>query len=159
MATILRKTTNVWLQEILKHKCLGIVLNLGCGNDSDKQGSHYSNYFKSDRVIKIDKDKNYPNLDYIAPASKLPLRGCSIDFLFMNWMFYKTEMHKVVEEIKRVLKPGAYAIISYADESSEKIDVIRNLLRKYFIVENSFNMIYHSDGKRMEAEIIYGTII
>ena len=85
MATILRKKSNKWIKNNLNGKHFDVVLNLGCGDDTDKQGNYYSNYFKSKKCIMIDnldETSKKKHLDFIAGAEDLPLENNSIDYSF-----------------------------------------------------------------------------
>lgn len=109
-----RKYTNIYIKEILKNKHFKTVLNLGCGNDADKEGGHYSSYLTFDNMIKIDPRtdiKIYPEktqnngsvIEHIACGGEdMPLDSNSIDFLMMLRVFNKfqsSDSEKIVDDL------------------------------------------------------------
>ncbi len=96
-----RKYTNIYIKEILRDKHFKTVLNLGCGNDSDKEGGHYSSYLTFDNMIKIDPRtdiKIYPKRiqdnksvirHIVCGGETMPLDSGSIDLLMMLRVFNK----------------------------------------------------------------------
>lgn len=157
MPTELRKKTNRWIRQTIGGLHFGIVLNLGCGSDSDKEGSTYSQYFTYDKLIKIDNNPKY-KVNHIANAENMPIDSNSIDFLFMNWVIYKTDMLRTIQEMKRVLKKEAKALISYADPSKNRVDEIRRALEEAFIPISAFTLDYCFKEIERRAEVIYGKL-
>jgi SAM-dependent methyltransferase len=157
MPTELRSKTNQWIRSIIGNKHFGTVLNLGCGSDSDKEGREYSQYFHYDSLIKIDKSPKF-EVDYVASAEKLPISDNSIDFLFMNWVIYKTNIPQALREIERVLRSNAKVLISYADPSTVKVKEIAQMLKEVIVPIEHFALDYIYKGIDRRAEIIYGRI-
>ena len=146
MPSKLRLESNKWLKDILHNKHYNIALNLGCGNDNDKEGEFYSNYFNSNTCLLIDNlsEEKFQNqfsgkLDYIASADNLPIDDNSIDFLFMNWVIYKCNVKDTFNEINRVLKKGGDAMISYSSATPDFI-FIKNVLGEMFNIKSRFHM-------------------
>ena len=78
MATLLRKQSNKWIKKNLVGKHFDVALNLGCGDDKDKQGNYYSKYFKSNKCIMIDsldETSKKKHLDFVAKAEKITTSG------------------------------------------------------------------------------------
>jgi hypothetical protein len=108
-----RKYTNIYIKEILRDKHFETVLNLGCGNDADKEGGYYSSYFIFDNMIKIDPRtdiKIYPEevknngsviKHIVCGGENMPLKSNSIDFLMMLRVFNKfqsSDSEKIVDD-------------------------------------------------------------
>lgn len=161
MATKLRLLSNKWIRGNIGKKHFGVVLNLGCGNDDDKKRGIYSNYFTCDKLIKIDTAIRYKAVNCVAVAEYLPLKSKCIDFLFMNWVFYKTDMGKCLDELKRVLKKGSRVLITYSDVEGYPIykqaKFIRCVLENEFDINSFFELDYVLAGTKRRAEGIYGT--
>lgn len=93
--------------KILKNFCKkvdGNVLNIGSGNDDDKTGDFYKNYFK--------KCRSYTTLEYeegqsdlVADIQNMPsLKSSSYDFIFCIWVLEHVEdINSALKEINRIL--------------------------------------------------------
>ena len=173
MSTKLRHFGNKIIKEIIANKKYDTVLNLGCGNDSDKEGGCYSNYFNSSNIIKIDPNKSYHQIvDHISKAENLPLKSKSINLSFLNWVLVpddpsvEIDIDKTLVELHRVSADKAEVIISYADhtgDSASKNLNIRNMILKYFDIIKVYEFKTESDrycGNTVDwkAEIFYGKI-
>lgn len=108
-----RKYTNIYIKEILRDKHFETVLNLGCGNDADKEGGHYSSYLAFDNMIKVDPRtdiKIYPERiqdngsvirHIVCGGENMPLEDESIDFLLMLMVlnkFQSSDSEKILKD-------------------------------------------------------------
>jgi SAM-dependent methyltransferase len=88
----------------------GIILDVGCG---DKP---YEKLLKNhEKYIGLDYDgAHYPDkIDIIASADSIPLLDGSVDSVLCTQLLEHMENPDlVISEIKRILKPGGYAVIS-----------------------------------------------
>ena len=160
MSTRLRKLSNTWLQELLKDKHFETCINLGCRTDEDQEGRFYSDYFKWNKMIKIDIEM-FPGVDIIAPAEKLPIPDDSVNFIFCNWVFYyltNLDRIKAISEMTRVLKHGGEVLISYWSLNEIDMQFMRDLIKKNFCILNSWKLDCEAvlDKRDGKAEIIYG---
>ena len=87
MATKLRLKGNQIIKQLVQNKQFNTVINLGCGNDTDKEGGYYSDYFNAKKIIKIDPNTSIKGLDYHAKSEDLPLKNKMADLVFLNWVF------------------------------------------------------------------------
>ena len=63
--TKLRIIGNRYLKKYLKDKKYNVVLNIGCGNNSDKEGGSYCKYFNCKEIINIDPNPAFEKcVDY-----------------------------------------------------------------------------------------------
>ena len=159
MATRLRKESNEWMKELLKDKHFRVVINLGCGEGIDKEGSFYSDYFKWDKMINIDI-KKYPGVNMVASAENLPLVSCSVDFIFCHWMLYflsKEGRFKAVSEMKRVLKPKGKILISSWALDIKDLKSMMDLFKDFQILDTwKLDCEQSLDLRAGKAEMIYG---
>jgi len=106
---ILRFKSNRYISnKLLKNFCKladGNVLNIGSGNDNDKTGDFYKNYFK--------KCKSYTTLEYeegqsdlVADIQNMPIvKDNSFDFIFCIWVLEHVEnLDLALKEINRILR-------------------------------------------------------
>ena len=158
MATRLRKKSNEWMKELLKDKHFKTALNLGCGEDVDQEGNFYSNYFKWDKIIKIDKIKYTGVMQ--ASAENLPLEDNSVDFIFSNWMLYflsEENRIKAVSEMKRVLKPKGKILISSWALDIKELKSMMDLFNDFQILDTwKLDCEQSLDLRAGKAEMIYG---
>lgn len=153
--TTQRLTTNAWIRAMLRGRRFKVALNLGCGTDGDMEGGRYSDQLPAERVIKIDPG-DLPGLDYRASAEDLPLADGSVDFLFCNWVIYKTDMPQALRELDRVLAPGARAIFSYNTGDKEALARIRSKIQEHYIMDEAMRMTTEVDGEAKEVEVACG---
>jgi FkbM family methyltransferase len=153
MATKLRQRGNQIIKSLVKDKHFDVVVNLGCGNDTDKEGGYYSDYFDADKVIKIDPNPTLKGLDYIAGSEDMPLKNKSADLVFLNWVFIPDDpsvdisIQTSIIEIARVLKTGGRALISLADASEghmTSFGKVKGMLSPYFDLEDE--VFYHTEN-------------
>lgn len=133
-------TLNLWKREILKfvpRKNVKLVVDLGCGS------GRFIKYLKDafhTQVIGID-----PSPEMLAAArgfkisgvkflrgkaEKIPLPNYSADLIFMSMTFhFLKDKPKALKEMKRVLRPGGYAVIRQATTESNAKE---SLLQKFF---------------------------
>jgi len=158
MATRLRKESNKWMRKLLKDKHFETALNLGCGEDVDQEGNFYSNYFKWDKIIKIDKIKYVGVIQ--ASAENIPLKDNSVDFIFSNWMLYflsKEGRIKAVSEMKRVLKPKGKILISSWALDIKELKSMMDLFNDFQILDTwKLDCEQSLDLRIGKAEMIYG---
>ena len=156
----LRIETNKWIRSQLEGKSYAVVLNLGCGSDRDKEGGYYSDYFRADKVLKLDK-KRVSGVTF-GVAEDLPYADQFVDFVFSNWVIYVTDLHKSIPEICRVIKPGGEVLISYSDPEFDKMKRVARHLDKVFITIARFGPVLYF-GERAgvpdkNVEILYGKL-
>jgi SAM-dependent methyltransferase len=152
---------NKWLRRILKGRCFDTVLDLGCGMDSDHEGGRYSEYYSCKRMIRVDARPTVPNLDYVAKAENLPLPDESVDFVFMHWVFYLTDMPRAISEVRRVLKRGGHAMVSYVSTSPDRVAAIRAIITQVFEIEELFRSVLDErfwGGPLRRAEAMFGVV-
>ena len=123
-ATTQRRVTNAWIRAVLRGRRYDLCLNLGCGNDQDKEGAQYSDWLPCGLVIKVDKAR-FPGVDHLAGAENLPFPDERFNFIFANWVLYKCDVPKAVSEMRRVLKANGEAIISYQAGDDPALAAIR----------------------------------
>ena len=115
-ATMIRVQSNKWIKNQLATygSTYKTVLNLGCGNDDDKEGGAYSKYFKAQSIVCSDIKKTRATTE-IFPAERIPYPDGAFNFVFCNWVIYKTDWYGAIKEIERVLAESGRFIISYAN--------------------------------------------
>jgi len=160
--TSLRHNSNIWLRSILKDCFFDKVLNLGCGTDEDKEGSHYFKYFKHREIIFVDiKRTNITTL--VANAEYLPFEDNTFDFTFVNWLLHleTVNLSCILNEIMRVTKSGGKAMISYRHVCSGRFCAIYNVIATYMNIESQFTYACtkENDLWRGKARLIYGTVL
>lgn len=98
-----RYVSNKLLKQFCKN-ITGNVLNIGSGDDNDKTGDYYKNYFK--------KSKTYTTLEYeegqsdlVADIQSMPqIKDMSYDFIFCIWVLEHVEnLDSALKEIYRIL--------------------------------------------------------
>ena len=158
----LRQDSNQWIRDVLAGQHFGRVLNLGCGSDRDQEGGQYSvDYFGSNEVVLCDSDQEVATRNpsvVIARSEDLPFESNSFDFVFANWMIYKTDVLLSLREIVRVLKPGGRVLLSYGIRDLELVRTITESAKTLFDVEANFSMYYAAGGALRRAEIVYGSV-
>lgn len=133
----------------------GIALNLGSGAD---------NY---DGYINIDLGR-YPNVHIVSTLEKIPYKDASIDLLVSNSVFEHIYDYKaVVNEIKRVLKPGGYLYLCVPslcirhhqyDYHRWTMPGLLSLLHQFQIVEHgSCRGVAYAIDPLIEAFIVFKT--
>ena len=160
MPTDLRMKSNRWLRQVVCDKTFDTVLNVGCGADDDFEGGKYSEWFDCRDMIQVDVE-SFPNLTHQAESECLPLPDQSVDCIFANWMIYKTDVLRTLEEFHRVAKPDATVIVSFAaDQKTNEIEQLRESIASYVNERDSVCIPYRPPSNRTEriAEIMYGTI-
>jgi SAM-dependent methyltransferase len=90
----------------------GVLLDFGCGKKP------YKNLFKVDKYIGIDIDsgahKNQiDDVDIYFDGKSIPLADDSVDFVLSTEVFeHVFNLSEIMDEIKRVLKPGGQLIVT-----------------------------------------------
>jgi SAM-dependent methyltransferase len=154
----LRRRSNAFLRALFKEKEFGLVLNLGCGTDSDFEGGHYSAYIRATRVFRVDVNPHLPNLDAVAGAEHLPYATDYFDLVFMNWAFHHTNMDRSWPEIKRVLKPGGAVLISFSGEQHDDLFSIRNRVAPDIEIMRSMESDYRVYGEVRHGMVLFGLL-
>lgn len=160
MATNQRMLGNKFLKNYLNNKEYGVVLNIGCRSDSDREGLCYSDYFNAKKIIKIEPNPINPiKVDYIAKCEDLPLKSSSADMVFLHNVFIPFECYvdvpKSVGEISRVLSSDGEVIISYCDFSEDAegyLRMVRSEILKYFEAIKIYE--YKTKGDRYCDKIV-----
>jgi len=156
-ATRLRAPSNKWLRNILSNRTFGRVLNLGCGTDKDQEGGYYSQYFKSNKVICMDLIDR-PVVDVVGSSEEMPFESDTFDFVFANWMIYKTDVQRTLQEIVRVLRPGGKIMLSYGMPDSGMVRAITFTVSSLFDIESHFEYEYVAKKQLRRAEAVFGTM-
>jgi len=154
----LRIESNAWLRGLLRGKHFGRVLNLGCGSDKDFEGDVYSNYFGADEVVRVDILDRHGVADVVVSSEDLPFPDNSFDFVFANWMIYKTDVLRSLEEIVRVLRPGGKVLLSYSVKDMGFVKNITATIKSLFDVESEFGFDNVVKRSHRRAEAVYGTV-
>ena len=126
------------LLRFIPHPHQKIILDLGCG--FGRLTPLYAPLFKkcllidpSQRLLKEAKKlkKKYPHLDFKkAFAEKLPLKNKRVEvILFIRACHHLQSLQPVVKELSRVLKPGGFLILEFANKIHIK-SVIRAVFKK-----------------------------
>jgi SAM-dependent methyltransferase len=155
----LRRRSNAFLQALFKEKEFGLVLNLGCGTDSDLEGGRYSDYIRAKRVFRVDVSPDLPNLDAVAGAENLPYPADYFDLVFMNWAFHHTDMDRSWPEIKRVLKPGGALLISFGGVQRDDVLRIRERLAGDLEITQSMESDYRVTGETRYGVSLFGRLL
>jgi len=165
--TRMRLAFNGWTRGLFKGMHFTRVLNLGCGDDVDREGSHYSvkgRYFSFDMIEKVDAasdtfydPKEGPFLQgetydftiggsirvrnkqhFLARAEDIPFFDGLFDLVFCNWCFHDFDREEALKEIYRVLKPGGLFFASYCKPPDSFMEQTRVML------ENTFRILAYS---------------
>ncbi|MEK6832866.1 MAG: FkbM family methyltransferase [Nanoarchaeota archaeon] len=152
----LRTKTNKWYRKNLNNFNFNNVLNAGCGSDEDFEGGTYSkDYFSYKKLIKLDID-NTSKADIISSIEKTPFNDNQFDFIFSNWVIYKTDYKKSIDEFYRILQPNGYVCISYSLPDFNEVKNIRNSLLNKFNLFNLYELEYNHQSLDRKAEIFLG---
>ena len=160
----MRRIFNAWTKGVLLGQKFESVLNLGCGHDIDREGGHYSNYFGTAEVVRVDcaeetsynvnetvylslyslgivsKREGEPYLvvknplDRIAKAESLPFKNKEFDCVFVNWALHDMDRVKALFEINRVLKLHGRVFISYCRPPELFMLETRSMIEQFFEV-------------------------
>lgn len=168
----MRRAFNGWCHGLFAGQYFERVLNLGCGHDYDKQGYMYSGYFDSKTVIRVDiiDATCYPDyeaalcgrneiqfpVDILTKAEDLTmLQKESFDMVFCNWVIYHCDYVKVVDEVKRLLKPNGKFYVSFHCDK-DKTDIHDCLVNNFtLLAEAKLNMDKELDGMDWLAEALW----
>ena len=88
--------------------CSGTVLDVG-GGDGKRYRQHFAHV---DKFMSLDPDPSV-SPDIVAGAEKIPLEDASVDaILCSEVLMYIHDIQKAIDEMARVLKPGAPLILT-----------------------------------------------
>ncbi len=129
------ETWKMWRKVLLTSvpkKEISLMVDLGCGT------GRFLNFLEktfSCKIIAIDpskkmlaearkKIKNNHKIKLIqAPAEQIPLKDNSVDMVFISLAFHTfNNPNKAVAEVKRILKPGGYAVIRQPTKETNRLD-------------------------------------
>jgi len=166
LPTRLRLLHNAWMRKTLNGKHFNIVLNIGCGNDSDSEGRLYSDYLSYDWMYLVDQNI-YPNLIYnkkkqVFCQEKAEKITCipdnSVDFIISFNMLYHTVVKESILELYRIGKMDSMAAISYWHRGEIGINKIRKSTETKFKILDRFTYLCTSkklDGRGGIMECLY----
>ncbi len=161
MLTDLRRKSNLWLRQQLKDRRYRIALNVGCGSDQDMEGGTYSDYIQAERVLRTDLAP-YSNLHFQSRAEELPLPNGSVDFIFSNWMYHKTDIEGSINEFRRVLRTGGDLLISFAaPQCSPQLAELQTAVARYVAVQDRVAIPYRAPRDRTSrvGELVFGKFL
>lgn len=119
------------------------ILNIGAGRTSltkDLLGSSVK------KIINIDNE-DFPNLDFVACATKLPFKDNEFDMvIFLRVLHHINDFNKALEEVMRCTKSGGYILIS------EPYDFIVKLTRVTGLDSHPKNIIKRKNIKDFVKE-------
>lgn len=144
----LREEEKAAFEELVKELELGNarVLDVACGT------GYYLGYFDgrcslygadiSERMLRVSRNK--ANACYVlGDARALPFKDGAMNLVVsMGLLEYFREKHRVLREIRRVLKKEGYALVSYSRKSP--LNALRSLLG---------NRVYQSSGEEMAISL------
>lgn len=107
-------STNEYIDRLLGNVKSKIILDLGSGMGIDtqrliKKGAEVISLDSSEKALMISQIVN-KNIHIRADATKLPFKDNSIDIVFGNDILHHIEERESLNEVKRVLKSGGFAI-------------------------------------------------
>jgi SAM-dependent methyltransferase len=141
-----RRESNAWLRVVCKD-ITGDVLSVGSGDNLDRDGHSYREYFPSAKSFTSSETlESRRKVDLILDVRKMDLPDECYDCIFCCGVLeHIDELHSALNEMYRVLKKGGYLIVGFpfwqrihkapSDYWRFTEDGARHLLKDYEILE------------------------
>lgn len=110
--TASRRESNRWLR-LHAGDITGKVLSIGSGDDKDKEGGGYRNYFRNASSYTTSEIEPMPGCDLVLDVRSMPeIPDGAYDCVFCSGVLeHVDDWRKALQEITRVLKPGGTLLL------------------------------------------------